>query len=179
MNPNFITDFYFYWGDSSWAFPFLENKPMTILQIMKLLHHSQGYNQYTFIQKYRIPTLVTVVWTGTGRKCGKTKEDGGHSWRPQCPRRESQRSWGRGNRGGGHAVSREGDGFYSSMIQQGQQQWFVLASASMCPSGCCRPGCTICSWNCRSTTAAAEGALALRSLLIKQEPFLSCTGLFS
>lgn len=26
---------------------------MTILQIMKLLHHSQGYNQYTFIQKYR------------------------------------------------------------------------------------------------------------------------------
>lgn len=27
---------------------------MTILQIMKLLHHSQGYSQYTFIQKYRI-----------------------------------------------------------------------------------------------------------------------------
>lgn len=36
------------------GFPFLENKPMTILQIMKLLHHSQGYSQYTFIQKYRI-----------------------------------------------------------------------------------------------------------------------------
>lgn len=36
------------------GFPFLENKPMTILQIMKLLHHSQGYSQYTFIQKYRM-----------------------------------------------------------------------------------------------------------------------------
>lgn len=39
------------------GFPFLENKPMTILQIMKLLHHSQGYNQYTFIQKYRTSGL--------------------------------------------------------------------------------------------------------------------------
>lgn len=27
---------------------------MTILQIMKLLHHSQGYSQCTFIQKYRL-----------------------------------------------------------------------------------------------------------------------------
>lgn len=34
-------------------FPFLENRPMTILQIMKLLHHSQGYSQYTFIQTDR------------------------------------------------------------------------------------------------------------------------------
>lgn len=30
------------------------------------------------------------------------------------------------------------------------------------------------AWNCRSTTAATEGALALQSLLMGQEPFLSC-----
>ena len=34
---------------------------------MKLLHHSQGYSQYTFIQKHRIRHVeVTVNQTGAG-----------------------------------------------------------------------------------------------------------------
>lgn len=109
---------------------------------------------YTEIQD---PTSVTVVWTGTARKCGKRTrtgdEDRGHQRGPQCPRRVTA-VVGTGGRGDG--------GGYSSMVQQGQQR-VVLAAASGGPPGCCR-----------STTAAAEGALALRSLLMGQEPFLSC-----
>lgn len=73
-----------------------------------------------------------------------------------------QKDEDRGHRRGRGVVGTGGRGGYSSMVQQGQQR-VVLAAASGGPPGCCR-----------STTAAAEGALALRSLLMGQEPFLSC-----
>lgn len=42
---------------------FLENKPITILQIMKLLHHSQGYSQMyiLYIENRTSHVCVTVV----------------------------------------------------------------------------------------------------------------------
>lgn len=47
-------------------FQFLENKPITILQIMKLLHHSQGYSQmYILYSKTGPPISVTVVQVGS------------------------------------------------------------------------------------------------------------------
>lgn len=82
------------------GFPFLENKPMTILQIMKFLHHSQGYNQYTFIQKYRIPHIshssLNRHWS---KMWAKERGQGTCVKVSVCPRQESWRSWGRGNRG--------------------------------------------------------------------------------
>lgn len=90
------------------GFPFLENKPMTILQIMKLLHHSQGYSQYTFIQKYRISHIShsglnrhwSIMWAFKGPGLGgDTCED------PPSVTTNSQSGGGRGREGG-----REGGG---------------------------------------------------------------------
>lgn len=119
----------FYWGDSSWAFPFLENKPMTILQIRKLLHHSQGYNQYTFVQKYRI--WITVVWTGSGLKCWPKEEDKGACVKISVrPGPGSQWSWGAGGGQRGQHTAWQGRGALaiapSSWVGSGGLFWAPL-----------------------------------------------------
>lgn len=92
---------------------------MTILQIMKLLHHSQGYSKCTFIQKYRIPHIshsnLNRHWSKMWAKGGGQGTGGG-----LAPSQTGARALGEG---GGPAGS-------SAMA--------VLAPASRCPSGCCR-----------------------------------------
>ncbi len=97
------------------GFPFLENKPMTILQIMKLLHHSQGYSQYTFIQKYRMSHIShsglnrhwSIMWA---------LKDRGTSGDPLPVLANSQSGSGRG-RGGG-----SGAGTGQQRVTQGQRR---------------------------------------------------------
>lgn len=85
-----------------------------------------------------------------------------------CPGRESQWSWGVGQQRGAHSLIGEG-GRDSSMIQQGEQQWFVLsisprASVSISADLIC-PGSGQC------TIRTEGGGIVLRVVLIKQEPF--------
>ena len=151
------------------GFPFLENKPMTILQIMKLLHHSQGYSQYTFIQKYRISHIShsglnrhwSIMWAfkGPGLE-GDTCED------PPSVTTNSQSGGGRGREGG-----RDGGG--GRRRQRGTQVLWdagsLWAAASVRPSAACwsvllQHSQTICTWKTPTSymlsTAAVEGAPA-------------------
>lgn len=71
---------------------------------MKLLHHSQGYNQYTFIQKYRNSHIShsgvnrhwSIMWSLMER---------GNTWRyPTCPSQqpEWESGWAGGQQKGRH-----------------------------------------------------------------------------
>lgn len=78
---------------------------MTILQIMKLLHHSQGYSQYTFIQKYRISHIShsglnrhwSIMWASNDR---------GTNGDPLPALANSQSGSGRGGSGVGRGQQR-------------------------------------------------------------------------
>lgn len=121
------------------GFPFLENKPMTILQIMKLLHHSQGYSQYTFIQKYRISHIShsglnrhwSIMWALKDRG---THED------PPPVLTNSQSGSGRGVLGAGRGQQRGtlgrrgehrwwGAAAVRTFVQQRERHWAVLSSS--------------------------------------------------
>lgn len=80
---------------------------MTILQIKKLLHHSQGYSH---LHLYRItgsPTSVTVVWTATGLwgglhrpgagGCPPQAAEGGRWVRLQRRRNTGEKRWCHGS----------------------------------------------------------------------------------
>ncbi len=73
-------------------FQFLENKPITILQIMKLLHHSQGYSQmYILYSETGPPISVTVVQVGSALfRLARKRERG----LPPCNEKQGWETWG-------------------------------------------------------------------------------------
>lgn len=73
---------------------------MTLLQIMKLLHHSQGYSQYTFIHKYRV-SHTTSQWSGPAELACHVVYNWprGNMVTPACINRQPQQDGGATQRG--------------------------------------------------------------------------------
>lgn len=146
---------------------------------MKLLHHSQGYSQYTFIQKYRISHIshsgLNRHWALTwALKERGTLED------PRLYFSQQPEWWWeteRGKQGGTLGHSGEFSGMKvcptegkTQVCSERQQPVFVHHQPL--PAAAFR----LCSWKSPSsmlhlTTTAAEGTLVLWTASIIQEPF--------
>lgn len=164
---------------------------------MKLLHHSQGYSQYTFIQKYRLSHIShsglnrhwSIMWALTNQ---------GNKWRSLPALTNSQSGSGGGLRKGECGTERNTGWFRGTQVAGShsgmkvcppeektqacskQQPVFVRqqpAEVSRTLELCLlQHSQTIWTWKHQSdklhlTTTALEGAPMLPAAAIKQEPF--------